>query len=106
MELTGNVHFEGVIIFFVLLAFLFFLKNNWQSSAICLGFGIASKLIPVLFAPLIVYKLGWKKGLLYSLITALTTLIIFAFAFDVETIENLLNSANLFVKQFEFNASI
>lgn len=106
VELTGNVHFEGVVIFFVLLAFLLILKNNWQGSAICLGLGIATKLIPVLFVPLMINRLGWKKGLVYSLITAVTTIIIFAFALDVATIQNLANSASLFIQRFEFNASI
>ncbi len=105
-ELTGNVHFDGVMIFFVLLAFLFLLKNNWQGSAISLGMGIATKLLPVLFIPLLVIKLGWKKGLLYSLITVVTTLILFAFVFDIATVKHLLNSIDLFIRKFEFNASV
>jgi hypothetical protein len=78
-ELTGNLHFEGVMIFFVLLSFLLLLKSNWQGSAIFLGLGIATKFVPVLFLPLIVNRLGWKKGLIYSIIAGLTTLILFAF---------------------------
>lgn len=104
-ELTGNVHFEGLMIFFVLLAFLL-LKDNWQRSAICLGLGIASKLIPVLFLPLIVLGSGWKKGLLYFLITTVVTLALFALMLDVATVQHLMNSVDLFVRHFEFNASI
>ena len=52
-ELTGNSHFEGVMIFFVLLSFLLLIQNKWQVSAIFLGAGVATKLIPVLFLPLI-----------------------------------------------------
>jgi hypothetical protein len=105
-ELTGNVHFDGVMIFFVLLAFLLLLKNNWQASAIGIGFGIATKLLPVLFLPLLVNKLGWKKGLLYSLITGVTTIVLFALVFDVATIQHMLNSIDLFIRKFEFNASV
>jgi hypothetical protein len=105
-ELTGNVHFEGVMIFFVLLVFLLILKNKWQESAIFLGLGIATKLIPVLFLPLIVNRLGWKKGLMYSVITGITTLILFALVFDIATIQNLLASVDLFIRRFEFNASV
>ena len=105
-ELTGNVHFDGVMIFFVLLAFLLLLKNNWQISAISLALGIASKLIPVLFLPLLVNKLGWKKGLLYAVITAVTSVILFAVVFDIATIQHMLNSIDLFIRKFEFNASI
>ncbi len=105
-ELTGNVHFDGVMIFFVLLAFLLLYKRQWQISAISLAVGIAAKLIPVLFLPLIVLRLHWKKGLLYSAITAVVTLSLFALLFDVATIQHLLNSVDLFFRHFEFNASI
>ncbi len=105
-ELTGNVHFEGVMIFFVLLSFLLLLKSNWQGSAIFLGLGVATKFIPVLFLPLIVNRLGWKKGLIYSIIAGLTTLILFALLFDITTIQHLIASVDLFIRRFEFNASV
>ena len=105
-ELTGNVHFDGVMIFFVLLAVLLLLKNNWQSSAIGLALGIATKLLPVLFLPLLVNKLGWKKGFLYAAITGVTSIILFAVVFDIATIQHMLNSIDLFIRKFEFNASI
>jgi hypothetical protein len=105
-ELTGNVHLDGVMIFFVLLAFLLLLKNNWSASAIFLGLGVATKLLPVLFIPLLINKLGWKRGLLYSLITGVTTLLLFALVFDMATVQHLLNSVDLFIRRFEFNASV
>lgn len=106
IELTGNAHFEGIMISTLLFAFLLFLKNNWQASAICLGLGIATKLVPVLFLPLLISRLGWKKGLLYAILTGATTIVLFAIAFDLETIIHLLKSADLFIRQFEFNASL
>ncbi len=105
-ELTGNVHFDGVMIFFVLLAFSLLQNKHLISSAICLGLGIATKLVPVLFIPLFVNRLGWKKGLLFSLVAMIATIVLFAFVFDVDTTQNLLKSANLFIQRFEFNASV
>lgn len=105
-ELTGNVHFEGVMIFFVLLALLFIITNRWQLSAICLGLGIATKLLPVLFLPLVLKKLGWKKGIVYCIISGLITSILFATVFDIATLQHLMNSVNLFIRHFEFNASL
>ncbi|HEV8081502.1 MAG TPA: glycosyltransferase 87 family protein, partial [Chitinophagaceae bacterium] len=106
-ELTGNAHFDGVMIFFVLLSFLLILKNKWQASAIFLGLGIAAKLLPILFLPLIIKKkLGWKKGLLYSIVTGGTTIVLFALVFDIATIQHMLNSIDLFIRKFEFNASV
>lgn len=105
-ELTGNVHFEGVMIFFVLLAFLLILQNNTHASAISLGAGIATKLFPVLLIPLIINKLGWRKGLIYTAVAGIFTLLLFALLFDLATIQNLVNSVDLFFRKFEFNASI
>ncbi|MFN2458100.1 MAG: hypothetical protein ABR502_07865 [Chitinophagaceae bacterium] len=105
-ELTMNAHLDGVMILFVLLAFLFIIKNKWQGSAICLGLGVASKLIPILFLPLIINILGWKKGLLYSFLTAITAFVLFALLFDVVTAQHLLNSVDLYFRKFEFNASV
>lgn len=105
-ELTANAHFDGVMILFVLLSFLFLLQYNWPSSAVCLAVGIATKLLPVLFLPLIIHKLGWKTGLKYLLFAGLTTVIFFALVFDVPTISHLLMSVDLFMRQFEFNASL
>ncbi len=105
-ELTGNAHFEGAIIFFVLLSFLLIFKNKWQVSALGLSLGIATKLVPVIFLPLIMFRLGLRKGLLYCLITGVTTIILFAVLFDEETIKHLFNSVDLFFRKFEFNASV
>ena len=106
VELTGNIHFDGVMIFFLLLAFHLLLSNRWKNSAIFLGVGIATKLIPVLFLPLIMHKLGWRKGLLYGLIAVISTLILFVLMFDASSIQHMIKSAGLFVQTFEFNASV
>lgn len=78
-ELTGNVHFDAVMIFFLMLAFLFILQNKIYLSAIFLGLSISSKLVPVLFLPLIIKKLGWKQGLIYSIISGFVTIVLFSF---------------------------
>ncbi|HVK97172.1 MAG TPA: glycosyltransferase 87 family protein [Flavisolibacter sp.] len=106
VELTGNVHFEGVMIFFVLLSLLLLLQNKWRGSAVFIGFAIATKIIPALFLPLLIRHLGWKKGLKYCLLCGLTTLVLFLLLFDATAIHNLLNSIELFFRRFEFNASL
>ena len=105
-ELTGNVHFEGVIILLILLAFLYILKNKLQVSAIFLGCAIASKLVPLVFIPLFINEVGWKKGLVYFSVSGFISLFLFALFFDFVTIQHLLKSVDLFFRHFEFNASI
>lgn len=105
-ELTGNVHFDSVMIFFLMVAFLLLLHNKIYLSAIFLGLSISSKLIPVLFLPLIIKKMGWKPGLIYSIISGIVTIVLFSFFIDRSAILHLLKSINLFFTSFEFNASL
>jgi hypothetical protein len=94
------------MIFFVLLSFLLLFRDKWKTSAICLGLGIATKLLPILFVPLIIKKLGWKRAWLYASIAGATTLLLFALLFDFASIQNIAKSIDLFFRKFEFNASI
>ena len=48
LEFSGNVHFEGVMIFFILLALYYLLKNQWIASAAFLGVAVQVKLIPLI----------------------------------------------------------
>ncbi len=43
---------------------------------------------------------------MYFAITAVVSLALFAIVFDVATVQHLLNSIDLFIRHFEFNASI
>jgi hypothetical protein len=51
-------------------------------------------------------KLGCKKGWLYTSIAGAATLLLFAFLFDLSSIQNMAKSVDLFFQKFEFNASI
>ncbi len=105
-ELTGNVHFDGVMIFFVVLSFMLLSKNKWQWSAISMGLAIASKIIPIIFLPLIISKVGWRKGLIYGALCGFTTLLLYLPILDSEMISSLTSGIDLFFQRFEFNASL
>ncbi len=52
IELTGNLHFEGVMLFFVVASIYFLQKRKWFLSAVLLGLSVSTKLIPLIFLPL------------------------------------------------------
>jgi hypothetical protein len=112
VELTGNLHFEAVMIFFCLAA-LFGLTNHrtknrtsWIWSALSLALAVATKLLPLMFLPLFWKRLGFWRGLLYCAVVGLVLLLLFAPFVSQDLIRNFGSSVNLYFQKFEFNASV
>lgn len=114
IELTGNLHFEGVMLFFVIWSLYMLDKKRWVLAAILLGVSVSVKLLPLLFLPLFykylapegLFKKGfWKMKKFYWLTLAT---IVFTFApFASKTfISNFSATIGLWFQSFEFNASI
>lgn len=106
LELTGNLHFEGVMIFFVLLGYYLYLKNMLWPAAVCLLLAINTKLIPLLLMPYLVFSLGWKRSAGLISVLAVGTLALHIPFLDQTFINNFSDSLGLYFQSFEFNASI
>ena len=106
IELSGNLHFEGVMIFFLLLGYYLFLKQKLWLAAGCLLLAVNTKLIPLIIMPYLVFSLGWRRAANLVLILAVGTLVLHIPFLDQSFIHNFGDSLGLYFQSFEFNASI
>jgi Gpi18-like mannosyltransferase len=114
IEMTGNLHFEPVMLFFLIWGLYKLHQQKWILAAILIACSVAIKLIPLLFLPLFYqwfikkensFLIGFKKLILFYTITLVTIILLFTPFYSSELILNYSNSVGLWFRSFEFNAS-
>lgn len=106
MELSGNLHFEAGMIFFLLLAFWWLQKEKLTYSAMAFGGAVMTKLLPLALLPSLINRIGLKKAIYYGFIVLLITVLGFTPFITAKTLNNLFDSINLYFQTFEFNAAL
>lgn len=106
IELTGNLHFEGVLLFFLVWSLYLLHLKKWILSAVVFACSVSVKLIPLLFLPLLFRNLGLKKSLIYYGIVGAVNFLLFLPFLNGEFLENYLQTTGLWFQKFEFNAGV
>ncbi len=106
LESCGNLHFEPVMVFFFLMAVWTLHRKRYFRFGYFFVLSILSKLFTTVFYPLFCRRLGWKKFILLSIMISIGLVIGFAPFLSTAMIERMGSSLDLYVRHFEFNASI
>jgi alpha-1,6-mannosyltransferase len=106
LELTGNLHFEAFVIFFLLLGVWLLTSDRVGPAGISFSLAIAAKLLPMIFLPVMLAVLGWRKALVFYLVTGVSLLILFIPMYDEQVFHGFSQSLSLYFQKFEFNASL
>ncbi len=113
VELTGNLHFEGVMIFFTLLGLYLLIRMKEESklgllpvAALALSIAVLSKVVLILSLPAMWRRWGWWRTLLIGACTLSIIAVLSSFFFDMELLRNMGQSFDLYFRNFEFNASL
>lgn len=123
IEMTGNLHFETVMLFFVVWSLYLLAKGKWIWSAVLFACSISLKLLPLLLLPFFLQyflsqngKMLWyrfresiknlPKLIYFYLIIIGAIALSFSPFITGEFADNFGATISLWFKNFEFNASI
>ena len=113
LELTGNLHFEALMIFFLLLALYYYKqykqtiqKKKLAETAVAFAAAIGSKLLPLMFLPLFVRRMPKKHFRFLIVVTIAATFLLFLPLLNLPFLKGLSSSLSLYYLKFEFNAGL
>ncbi len=106
IELTGNLHFEGVMLFFFVWALYLISKNKWLWATPIYAISIMIKLMPILFLPIFLKYFGFKKSVVFYTLVILGCSALLLPFYSPVFIDNYAETVGLWFSNFEFNASM
>ncbi len=106
IEACGNLHFEAILVFFFFMAVWTQHRKRWWRFGIFFVLSILTKFFTAIFYPLYAKRLGWKRFFWIGLGITIGIILGFAPFSSPALLENITSSMDLYVRKFEFNASI
>ncbi len=106
IELTNNLHFEGVVVSFLVIALYYVFNNKRIKASFFWALAVGVKLTPLLILPYFYRYLGFRKSVRFFPITLLSVLILLGIVLWPNYLQNFSQSLALYFSNFEFNASV
>lgn len=106
IECTGNLHFEGMLVFFLAVAIYVTAKDRLLQGSLAVAAAIATKLTPLLAVPALLMELrkpSWGK---YAVYTCAFCMLFFLPLLGPAWLAGQGKSLELYFRKFEFNASV
>lgn len=106
IEVMDNLHFEGVMMAWLIIGFYFLHQQKWLKGSFFWGMAVSVKLTPLILLPALLRFFKLKKTIiLYSLILFFSVGLTMLMLWPIYA-ENVLRSIRLYFSNFEFNASV
>lgn len=106
VELAGNLHFEALMVFFLVVAIYFAIGKKHLLSAVAIGLSISVKLVPLALLPVFYKYFGWRKWVAFCAVAGGLSLLLFLPVAVLGGSAGFFKSIGLYFHNFEFNASI
>ncbi len=106
LEITGNLHFEGLVLLLLLAVALALQKRQFSTAGSLWGLAIGLKLLPLILLPAFVFFRETRRSSLFWIGTAVSLMVCFCWMFFGNSWARFLSSLALYQGKFEFNASV
>ncbi len=106
VEVVGNLHFEGVVLLYLLASLLGLSRQKLGWSGTFWGLAVGMKLLPFLLAPTFFFWKGVRTSPRFWGVALGTLFLSFLPLVYLNSWENFLQSLQLYQGKFEFNASL
>lgn len=106
LEITGNLHFEGLVLLLLLAVALHLHKGNTSTAGSLWGLAVGLKLLPLVLAPAFVFGVQTRRSFLFWIAAGLSLVLGFCWLAFGTSGMHFLQSLSLYQGKFEFNASL
>ncbi len=106
LEVVGNLHFEGLVLFYLVTSLAAMSRQKLGFSGIFWGLAVGMKLLPLLFAPAFLFWKQTRKSFGFWGMAIATGLLCFLPLALGGSWQNFFQSLQLYQGKFEFNASM